>query len=201
VIAALYVQTGGAYCGLEGVDPWDEARDARTYAGPYPVVAHPPCAAWGRFAYRTAGGPGEDSGCFEAALASVRQWGGVLEHPKESAAWERFGLLRPWMVGWCRSRVRPNEWTCGVHQRNYGHRALKATWLLYVGEVPPPPLDWSMPEEPEAFVTNSARTRRERAEGVCTPIMSKRERSATPPAFRDLLIGLARDARGGLVSP
>jgi hypothetical protein len=31
--------------------------------------------------------------------------------------------------------------------------------------------------------------------------MSKRERSATPPAFRDLLIGLARDARGGLVSP
>ena len=33
VIAALYVATGGCYFGLDGVDPWDEARDARLYAG------------------------------------------------------------------------------------------------------------------------------------------------------------------------
>lgn len=26
MIAALYVQTGGAYYGLPDVDPWDEAR-------------------------------------------------------------------------------------------------------------------------------------------------------------------------------
>lgn len=49
MIAALYVETDGAYFGLEGVDPWDEARDARKYAGPWPVVAHPPCQRWGRF--------------------------------------------------------------------------------------------------------------------------------------------------------
>ncbi len=47
-IAALYVATGGPYFGLEGVDPWDEARDARMYGGPYPVVAHSPCQRWGR---------------------------------------------------------------------------------------------------------------------------------------------------------
>lgn len=29
MIAALYVQKGGAYYGIEGVDPWDEERDAR----------------------------------------------------------------------------------------------------------------------------------------------------------------------------
>ena len=46
VIAALYVETGGAYYGLEGVDPWDEDRDARSYEGPHPVVAHPPCSRW-----------------------------------------------------------------------------------------------------------------------------------------------------------
>lgn len=46
-IAALYVETGGAYFGLPGVDPWDEARDARRYAGPLPVVAHPPCQRYG----------------------------------------------------------------------------------------------------------------------------------------------------------
>jgi hypothetical protein len=48
-VAALYVTKGGCYFGLEGVDPWDEARDARTYAGPWPVIAHPPCQRWGRF--------------------------------------------------------------------------------------------------------------------------------------------------------
>ena len=31
-IAALFVATGGVYFGLPGVDPWDEARDARLYA-------------------------------------------------------------------------------------------------------------------------------------------------------------------------
>lgn len=48
-VAAIYVQTGGSYFGLPGVDPWDEARDARRYAGPWPVVAHPPCQRWGKF--------------------------------------------------------------------------------------------------------------------------------------------------------
>ena len=41
-VAALFVETGGAYFGVPGVDPWDVPRDARKYAGPYPVVAHPP---------------------------------------------------------------------------------------------------------------------------------------------------------------
>jgi hypothetical protein len=78
VIAALYVATGGVYFGLPDVDPWDEQRDARLYAGPWPVIAHPPCARWGRYWF---GGPsarvrrklGDDNGCFAAALESVRE--------------------------------------------------------------------------------------------------------------------------------
>ena len=38
-VAALFVAKDGPYFGLEGVDPWDGARDARLYAGPHPVVA------------------------------------------------------------------------------------------------------------------------------------------------------------------
>jgi len=98
-VAALYVETNGVYYGLPDVDPWDEARDARLYAGPWPVVAHPPCARWSRtaalteawFGYKR----GEDDGCFEAALTAVRTFGGVLEHPAYTAAWSRFGLPRP----------------------------------------------------------------------------------------------------------
>lgn len=95
-VAALFVDSAGCYSHLPNVDVWDIARDARLYAGPYPVVAHPPCQRWGRF---SEGGPsapgtrrtGDDGGCFEAALASVRAWGGVLEHPCDSKAWASRG--------------------------------------------------------------------------------------------------------------
>ena len=56
MVAALYVQRGGIYDGVPGVEAWagPPDRDARLYAGPWPVVAHPPCARWGRY---WSGGP------------------------------------------------------------------------------------------------------------------------------------------------
>src|SRR5690606_39268582 len=119
-IAALYVMADGVYSGLPHVECWDEARDARTYAGPWPVVAHPPCERWGYF---WSGGPlriargfepkklGDDGGCFEAALAAVRKWGGVLEHPKGSQAWKHFGLTPPRRGGWSVADWE-GGWTC-----------------------------------------------------------------------------------------
>ena len=104
MIAALYVARGGCYFGLYGVDLWPEDRDARLYDGPHAVVGHPPCQRWGRYWF---GGPtwvakgnprkvkGDDGGCFAAALAAVRRFGGVLEHPEASSAWATFGLAAP----------------------------------------------------------------------------------------------------------
>lgn len=43
MVAAPYVEANGIYAGVPGIELWDEARDARLYAGPHPVVAHPPC--------------------------------------------------------------------------------------------------------------------------------------------------------------
>ena len=107
MIAALFVETNGAYFGLQGIDPWDELRDARAYPGPFPIVAHPPCQRWGKMWF---GSPnvvaktgvrkikGDDGGCFQAALYAVRTHGGVIEHPWGSHAWSHFGLNLPPVV-------------------------------------------------------------------------------------------------------
>jgi hypothetical protein len=190
-VAALYVATGGTYFGLPDVDPWDEARDARKYAGPWPVVAHPPCSRWCQLAHinqkRYGHRVGDDGGCFESALASVRRWGGVLEHPARSYAWPAFGLSEPPPVGWERST--DGGWVCEVSQAAYGHRARKLTWLYYVGDVAPPLLDWSLPEPTAqvSFCKNHGDSP--------LPRLGKKEAAASPAAFRDLLLAIARSAR------
>lgn len=146
-VAALFVATGGVYFGVDGVDPWDVTRDARAYAGPHPVVAHPPCERWGRY---WDGGPsargrfkkGDDGGCFESALASVRKWGGVLEHPSGSSAWAAFQLRPPPRPGGWLSAGDGFGWTCCVDQGHYGHRGSKATWLYVVSLSYLPELIW-----------------------------------------------------------
>ena len=129
MIAALYVQRDGIYYGLEGVDPWDEERDARLYDGPYPVVAHPPCARWCMLApvnHARWGTPiGEDGGTFWHALDAVRRFGGVLEHPANSLAWPEYDLPIPVRGQW-RQTFFDKGWVTEVSQSAYGHPARKS---------------------------------------------------------------------------
>lgn len=151
MIAALYVETAGTYFGQVDVDPWDEARDARKYTGPLPVVAHPPCQRWGRYFHGAPNKPnqyrlGEDQGCFAAALTAVRNYGGVLEHPAHSRAWEFFGLRTPPAAGgWVKADNR-GGYTCHVEQGHYGHMSRKATWLYACG-TEHPSLIWGPSEQ------------------------------------------------------
>lgn len=207
MIAALFVETGGSYFGLEGVDPWDEARDARQYAGPYPVVAHPPCQRWGKF---WAGQPawiartgerkkkGDDGGCFKSALASVRKHGGVLEHPWGSHAWPHFGLsVPPRTGGWIQADDQ-GGWTCCVEQGRYGHYARKPT-LLYAVGTRRPELLWGVgvPSFPDWAVAKYGLAKCKRIGELAFKGGGKdnTHRIGTPPAFRDLLIELAAGAR------
>jgi len=189
VIAALYVQTDGVYYGLPDVDPWDIERDARKYAGPYAVVAHPPCQLWVNFAclnYKRYGGehnrPGNDGGCFAAALASVREWGGVLEHPAQTNAWRAHCLLAPLKHGW--NYAGHDEWTCEVWQSAYGHKARKKTWLFYKGERP---MEMNWARDPGTHQIGWF--------DRIKPTLGKKEAIATPIAFRDALLDLARNSQ------
>lgn len=204
MIAALYVEPDGAYANLEGVDPWDEARDARLYTGPHPVVAHPPCQRWGRFWHGSTRKPhqytkGADGGCFAAALHAVRTYGGVIEHPKDSHAWPWFGLAKPVHTGgW----TEPDEYggrSCCVWQGHYGHAAGKPTWLYAVGLSEYPDLHWGKTEQrihPRALELHGYE--KARRIGMVAMIGGKDKtkiRNATPPEFRDLLITMARGAQ------
>jgi hypothetical protein len=189
-VAALYVETNGVYYGLPDVDPWDEKRDARLYAGPWPVVAHPPCARWGKLANvnfaRYGTKIGDDDGCFAAALAAVRRFGGVLEHPEQSIAWRHFNLPRATRGMWTTSFDDPGCST-EISQVVYGHGARKRTWLYYVG-LKAPSLDWS--DRPGEFVVGA---------GINTGECQGRRlpdnlNAGTPVAFRDVLLDMARSA-------
>jgi hypothetical protein len=194
-VAALYVEKDGAYFDIEGVDPWDIDRDARAYAGPWPVVAHPPCSRWCRLAglveARWGHKRGDDGGCFAAALAAVRKFGGVLEHPAYSDAWPAFDLPRPmrgggWQRGLC------GGWSAHVEQGRYGHPAKKATWLYAFG-VELPELKWGcIPDgESKALVSwcgNHVKS------GEVRPRVGKAIASRTPEDFRAILLGMARSA-------
>ena len=194
-VAALYVDPKGVYADLPDVDVWDEARDARLYEGPWPVVAHPPCARWSRlagftearFGYKR----GDDGGCFAAALEAVRRVGGVIEHPAYSKAWDAYGLPEPKVVaGWTGGLC--GGWSAYVEQGRYGLPVKKSTWLYAYGcELAE--LRWGRLPDAEG----------ERPNGPWGGIDGWRDSwttkgsgatSATPPAFRDVLLSMARSA-------
>lgn len=205
-LAALFVQDGGAYYGLPGVDPWPESRDARAYAGPSPVVAHPPCQRWGKMWF---GQPltvkltgvrkkkGDDGGCFAAALAAVRKFGGLLEHPWGSHAWAHFGLNKPARSGGWIAADWEGGWTCCVEQGQYGHYARKPT-MLYACKTDLPELLWGHTEaklDPAVVLRMGLKRAKRLGEvGARGGGTDSTPRIHTPAAFRDLLLSIASSA-------
>lgn len=198
-IAALFIDPKGHYFGHSDIDAWDERRDARNYRGPFPVVAHPPCEAWSRPAglreLRYGYPAGIDGGCFASALQSVQRWGGVLEHPAESKAWGEYNLYAPHFGEWTAvygSSIGPAYWVTCVWQVDYGHRARKRTWLLYVGKNEPAPMLW-LRKKHSACVSGSRGSRR--------PTNGRQrvwstEAKRTPVEFAEALIRLAKNCGG-----
>ena len=197
MISALFVEKDGCYFNIPNIDPWDENRDARRYNGPNPVIAHPPCQLWGKFAkinYKRWGGehnrPGNDGGCFYSALKSVQKWGGVLEHPAQTYAWDEYGLTKPGKNGWYCCKHRDSH-VCEVWQSAYGHPCNKKTWLYYVGLRDPFDLDWSRP-----VGTHQIGFHDQRGKSKNKPTISGNKASATPEKFRNMLVDLVKWSTG-----
>jgi len=123
----------------------------------------------------------------------VRFWGGVLEHPAYSDAWAAHDLTAPVRgAGWTTADFL-GGWTCHVEQSRYGHPAKKATWL-YARRVTLPSLDWSTTRDTESTAPVSWCGNHVRS-GETRPRVGKDVASATPPAFAEILIAMARSVK------
>lgn len=189
-VACLFVMPDSVYKILPGCDCYDISRNAQTYKGDFPVVAHPPCQLWGAMAvvnFTRWGGehnrPGNDGGLFAFALEAVRRCGGVLEHPAKSRAWAAHGLIKPKGAGW--QKTIDGGWVCEVWQSAYGHRANKATWLYCYGN--PLPARWDRLQG-----THQVGFYDQRGKAANKPTLSKREANHTPLEFAEYLVAVAR---------
>jgi len=177
-VAALFVRKDSHYRSL-GADCFDLERDARTFRGGCPVVAHPPCRLWGRLAQFVNASREEVElelalGLYAAAL--VKREGGVLEHPANSRLFKEAGLPEA-------GERSADGFTIMVPQVWFGHRAPKRTWLFFSRVVEPLP---SMPFAFEPFVGGG--------NGNCLSVarMSHRERELTPYGLAEYLVRAAR---------
>jgi len=91
VIAILFARDDSRYKELDGYDVYDIHRDARSYCKKMPVIAHPPCRAWGMLSHMANPREGEKQLAY-LALAQVRLNGGILEHPAGSRLWKEAPL-------------------------------------------------------------------------------------------------------------
>lgn len=176
-VAALYVDSTGPY-GDRVEEVFDARRNAMTYRGRLPVVAHPPCGPWGRLAWSCRK---QDPATGLHAVAMVRKHGGVLEHPVGSQLFAACDIPAGDWDNPERELDAYGGFTIRVKQWDYGHRGEKDTILYIVGTDSVPPL-------------------LDREGGTPRPVqnMCARERRLSPTPFADWLCSIAARCATGL---
>lgn len=186
----LFARRDSYYKRLPGVEVYDADRDALTWPGGGPVVAHPPCRAWAGLRHMARPAPGEREYALWA-VEQVRFWGGVLEHPATSTLWRVAGLPEPGQ-----GQDEHGGWTMLVDQHWWGHMARKRTRLYICGCVPEyvPEYPMVLGDAPCLCGTPGRRrdgSRLRPGDPGYRPEIPRSAREQTPPLFGDWLITLA----------
>jgi hypothetical protein len=180
MVNILFVQEDSIYKKIRmgTLECWDITRDARKWGGGTSIVAHPPCGFWCRLRGLSKPAPGEAS-LAPYTVKLVREYGGIMEHPAHSKLWGFENLPRPGT-----GKDGHGGWSLSLDQFWFGHKAKKPTWLYIVGceerDLPPVPLRLDCITH--VILATNKRGRLE---------LSKKERSATPPAFAEWLVQAA----------
>ncbi len=185
-VAVLFARRDSIYKEINGCDVWDIERDARKWGGGMPVVAHPPCRAWGSLRHFAKPRPDEKD-LARQAVAWVRRWGGVLEHPFNSTLWLDQALPQNGQ------RDRWGGFTFSAPQFWWGHPANKATKFYICGvspaEIPAPMFALGTAQ----FAVSGGGSKFRKLRGwKDKPTMNKSLNEVTPPALAHWLVELAR---------
>lgn len=165
-IPVLFTNSHSNYNLFDCFDTYDLERNAFTYYGRNPVIAHPPCRLFSRLrAFSTA--HIKEKQCAFFSLSKVREFGGILEHPRSSTLWKTGNFNLSGEIdnygGFLRS----------VNLSWFGFPAEKKTMLYFVGLTPGqlPQLPLSL-LAPTHIISSSSSGR--------LPEIKKNERSTTP---------------------
>lgn len=173
-IPVLFVSNPTYYSDYDCFDLFDITRDAFSCRSRSPLIAHPPCRLFSRLrSFSTA--PIRERLCAYYSISKVRQFGGIVEHPRSSLLWHTSNCNLDGSVdsygGFLRS----------VNLSWFGFPAEKKTMLYFVGispaDLPPIPLLLNPPE----MVINSSKKSSLRE-------LPKKSRSLTPPLMIDFFI-------------
>jgi hypothetical protein len=125
------------------------------------------------------------------AVAAVRRFGGVLEHPAGSTLWDYCGLPVP---GELSDAFGGRSFE--VCQCDWGHPARKRTWLYVVGARSLPLRPGS--REPTHWISGGRGRKGKKSKTTPVPpgikVCSAQQRRRTPVAFAEWLISLAASA-------
>jgi hypothetical protein len=179
-VPVLFTEPNSIYTTLPHADPYDVTRDATTYAGHAPIIAHPPCQHWSVMRHFARTDPREkELAIFATAL--VRRLGGILEHPASSNLWPTLALPVPGGL--------PHQYgghTIQVDQFNWGHIPRKRTWLYIVGiareDLPTQPIRTGKPSH--AYGSTKAISK--------LPTVPKSQRTGTPLLFALWLLAIVQ---------
>lgn len=163
------------------IDCWDIDRDAKKWPGGGPIVAHPPCRAWGQLSHFAKPRPDEKNLAIWS-IEQIRKWGGVLEHPRASKLWPYMNLPMPGKYD------EFGGYSICVDQSWFGHKAKKNTLLYICGcplnSLPPLPMNFNAIE----YAVETTKKSKQQS-GI--KAISKKEREATPEDLARFLIEVA----------
>ena len=75
MIAILFARDDSRYKDFNVYDVYDIHRDARTFCKKMPVIAHPPCRAWGMLSHMANPREGEKTiSLFSISSSKVKWW-------------------------------------------------------------------------------------------------------------------------------
>jgi len=179
-VAVLFCEKKSIYKKLHGTDCYDVNRDAMTFTGSIPVIAHPPCRLFSKL-YKFSTAPKKEKKYSFFSIKIIRKNGGVLEHPAGSRLWIEARL--PIANG---DYDKYGGFTIKIDQFLFGHKARKST-LLYICGIKKsdiPVMDFKIGYPEYVVGTTSKKSNKKE--------LSKKMRMQTPLKFALWLLKIAR---------